>query len=132
MFFLPLQKAICVSLDSTSSSSSSWGPSSALSNKRRTRMLNKGVQAGELSASKLVFHVLLLPFISLIVYPIFQCLLYLSGYRYVYAAFSKFTSSAFRERCSGLIKMTHFITFLGLLSSSQISHLLVSLINLNF
>ncbi|XP_071894013.1 centrosome-associated protein ALMS1 isoform X7 [Anas platyrhynchos] len=42
------QKAIRVSLDSTSSSSSSWGPSSALSNKRRTRMLNKGVQAGDL------------------------------------------------------------------------------------
>ncbi|KAI6069750.1 Alstrom syndrome protein 1 [Aix galericulata] len=42
------QKAIHVSLDSTSSSSSSWGPSSALSNKRRTRMLNKGVQAGDL------------------------------------------------------------------------------------
>ncbi|XP_040410419.1 Alstrom syndrome protein 1 isoform X2 [Cygnus olor] len=41
------QKAIRVSLDSTSSSSS-WGPSSALSNKRRTRMLNKGVQAGDL------------------------------------------------------------------------------------
>ncbi|XP_068535630.1 centrosome-associated protein ALMS1 isoform X7 [Anas acuta] len=45
---LDQKKAIRVSLDSTSSSSSSWGPSSALSNKRRTRMLNKGVQAGDL------------------------------------------------------------------------------------
>ncbi|NXJ62657.1 ALMS1 protein, partial [Rostratula benghalensis] len=43
-----IQKAISLSLDSTSASSSSWGPSSALSNKRRTRMLNKGVQAGDL------------------------------------------------------------------------------------
>ncbi|NXD83116.1 ALMS1 protein, partial [Halcyon senegalensis] len=34
--------------DSPSASSSSWGPSSALSNKRRTRMLNKGIQAGDL------------------------------------------------------------------------------------
>ncbi|XP_069653144.1 centrosome-associated protein ALMS1 isoform X3 [Haliaeetus albicilla] len=37
-----------VSSGSTSASSSSWGPSSALSNKRRTRMLNKGIQAGDL------------------------------------------------------------------------------------
>ncbi|NXL39705.1 ALMS1 protein, partial [Glaucidium brasilianum] len=37
-----------LSLDSTSASSSSWGPSFALSNKRRTRMLNKGIQAGDL------------------------------------------------------------------------------------
>ncbi|NXN44813.1 ALMS1 protein, partial [Rhinoptilus africanus] len=43
-----IQKAISLSLDSTSASSSSWGPSSALSNKRRTRMLNKGIQAGYL------------------------------------------------------------------------------------
>ncbi|NXC15998.1 ALMS1 protein, partial [Corythaeola cristata] len=43
-----IQKTISLSLDSTSASSSSWGPSSALSNKRRTRMLNKGVQAGDL------------------------------------------------------------------------------------
>ncbi|NXW33886.1 ALMS1 protein, partial [Phaetusa simplex] len=43
-----IQKAISLSLDSTSASSSSWGPSSALSNKRRTRMLNKGIQAGDL------------------------------------------------------------------------------------
>ncbi|NXL83769.1 ALMS1 protein, partial [Alectura lathami] len=42
------QKAVFVALDSTSTSSSSWGPSSALSNKRRARMLNKGVQAGDL------------------------------------------------------------------------------------
>ncbi|NXI69713.1 ALMS1 protein, partial [Anseranas semipalmata] len=42
------QKAISISLDSTSTSSSSWGPSSALSNKRRTRMLSKGIQAGDL------------------------------------------------------------------------------------
>ncbi|NXY70251.1 ALMS1 protein, partial [Glareola pratincola] len=42
------QRAISLSLDSTSASSSSWGPSSALSNKRRTRMLNKGIQAGDL------------------------------------------------------------------------------------
>ncbi|NXA31286.1 ALMS1 protein, partial [Eudromia elegans] len=34
--------------DSASTSSSSWGPSSALSNKRRIRMLNKGIQAGDL------------------------------------------------------------------------------------
>ncbi|XP_075004463.1 centrosome-associated protein ALMS1 isoform X3 [Calonectris borealis] len=43
-----IQKAISLSSDSTSASSSSWGPSSALSNKRRTRMLNKGIQAGDL------------------------------------------------------------------------------------
>ncbi|NXN26930.1 ALMS1 protein, partial [Nycticryphes semicollaris] len=41
-------QTISLSLDSTSESSSSWGPSSALSNKRRTRMLNKGIQAGDL------------------------------------------------------------------------------------
>ncbi|KAM6401357.1 centrosome-associated protein ALMS1 isoform 2-T2 [Pluvialis apricaria] len=43
-----IQKAISLSLDSTSASSISWGPSSALSNKRRIRMLNKGIQAGDL------------------------------------------------------------------------------------
>ncbi|XP_075355578.1 centrosome-associated protein ALMS1 isoform X7 [Mycteria americana] len=43
-----IQNAISLSSDSTSASSSSWGPSSALSNKRRTRMLNKGIQAGDL------------------------------------------------------------------------------------
>ncbi|XP_014791526.1 PREDICTED: Alstrom syndrome protein 1 isoform X2 [Calidris pugnax] len=43
-----IQKAISLSLDSTSASSGSWGPSSALSNKRRVRMLNKGIQAGDL------------------------------------------------------------------------------------
>ncbi|XP_065592075.1 centrosome-associated protein ALMS1 [Cyrtonyx montezumae] len=43
-----MQKAIFSSLDPTSTSSGSWGPSSALSNKRRTRMLNKGIQAGDL------------------------------------------------------------------------------------
>ncbi|NWU52822.1 ALMS1 protein, partial [Dromas ardeola] len=43
-----IQKAISLSLDSTSASSSSWGLSSALSNKRRTQMLNKGIQAGDL------------------------------------------------------------------------------------
>ncbi|NXO53433.1 ALMS1 protein, partial [Aramus guarauna] len=43
-----IQNAISLSLDSASASSSSWGPSSALSNKRRTRMLNKGIQAGDL------------------------------------------------------------------------------------
>ncbi|XP_074899804.1 centrosome-associated protein ALMS1 isoform X3 [Buteo buteo] len=37
-----------ISSGSTSASSSSWGPSSALSNKRRARMLNKGIQAGDL------------------------------------------------------------------------------------
>ncbi|XP_065518410.1 centrosome-associated protein ALMS1-like isoform X3 [Lathamus discolor] len=41
------QTAISLSSDSTSISST-WGPSSALSNKRRTRMLNKGIQAGDL------------------------------------------------------------------------------------
>ncbi|NXW06400.1 ALMS1 protein, partial [Fregetta grallaria] len=39
---------ISFSSDSASASSSSWGPSSALSNKRRTRMLNKAIQAGDL------------------------------------------------------------------------------------
>ncbi|XP_057880900.1 centrosome-associated protein ALMS1 isoform X2 [Melospiza georgiana] len=34
--------------DSTCASSSSWGPSCALSHKRRARMLNKGIQAGDL------------------------------------------------------------------------------------
>ncbi|NXL05767.1 ALMS1 protein, partial [Mesembrinibis cayennensis] len=43
-----IQNAISLSSDSASASSSSWGPSSALSNKRRTRMLNKGIQAGDL------------------------------------------------------------------------------------
>ncbi|NWY54384.1 ALMS1 protein, partial [Chionis minor] len=43
-----IQKTTSLSLDSTSASSISWGPSSALSNKRRTRMLNKGIQAGDL------------------------------------------------------------------------------------
>ncbi|XP_075276363.1 centrosome-associated protein ALMS1 isoform X4 [Opisthocomus hoazin] len=43
-----IQKAVSLSSDSTSASSISWGPSSALSNKRRARMLNKGVQAGDL------------------------------------------------------------------------------------
>ncbi|XP_068005529.1 centrosome-associated protein ALMS1 isoform X3 [Melanerpes formicivorus] len=43
------QNAASMPWDSTSASSSSWGPSSALSNKRRTRrMLNKGIQAGDL------------------------------------------------------------------------------------
>ncbi|KAM6267175.1 centrosome-associated protein ALMS1-like [Spheniscus humboldti] len=42
------RKAVCLSSDLPSASSSSWGPSSALSNKRRTRMLNKGIQAGDL------------------------------------------------------------------------------------
>ncbi|NXN16117.1 ALMS1 protein, partial [Indicator maculatus] len=41
-------QVVSISWDSTSSSSNSWGPSSALSNKRRTRMLNKGIQAGDL------------------------------------------------------------------------------------
>ncbi|XP_065490217.1 centrosome-associated protein ALMS1 isoform X2 [Caloenas nicobarica] len=41
-----IQNAISLSSDSTSASS--WGPSSALSTKRRTRMLNKGIQAGGL------------------------------------------------------------------------------------
>ncbi|XP_031443995.1 Alstrom syndrome protein 1 isoform X3 [Phasianus colchicus] len=35
-------------LDQALTSSGSWGPSSALSNKRRARMLNKGIQAGDL------------------------------------------------------------------------------------
>ncbi|NXK08589.1 ALMS1 protein, partial [Herpetotheres cachinnans] len=43
-----IQNTISLSSDSTSSSSTSWGPSSALSNKRRTRMVNKGIQAGDL------------------------------------------------------------------------------------
>ncbi|KAM6269887.1 centrosome-associated protein ALMS1 [Porphyrio hochstetteri] len=43
-----MQNAISLSSDSASASSSSWGPSPALSNKRRTRMLNKGIQAGDL------------------------------------------------------------------------------------
>ncbi|XP_054680222.1 centrosome-associated protein ALMS1 isoform X4 [Grus americana] len=43
-----IQNAISLSSDSASASSSSWGPSSALSNKRQTRMLNKGIQAGDL------------------------------------------------------------------------------------
>ncbi|XP_015471759.1 Alstrom syndrome protein 1 [Parus major] len=40
------QSTIPFSSDSTCASSSSWGPSSALRNKRRPRMLNKGIQAG--------------------------------------------------------------------------------------
>nr|XP_009680142.1 PREDICTED: Alstrom syndrome protein 1 isoform X4 [Struthio camelus australis]XP_009680143.1 PREDICTED: Alstrom syndrome protein 1 isoform X4 [Struthio camelus australis] len=43
-----IQKAASISSDSASTSSISWGPSSALSNKRRIRMLNKGIQAGDL------------------------------------------------------------------------------------
>ncbi|NXT24879.1 ALMS1 protein, partial [Syrrhaptes paradoxus] len=43
-----IQNAISLSSDSASASSSSWGPSSALSTKRRIRMLNKGIQAGDL------------------------------------------------------------------------------------
>ncbi|XP_027765567.1 putative ALMS1-like protein, partial [Empidonax traillii] len=39
---------IAFSSDSTCASSTSWGPSCALSTKRRTRMLNKGIQAGDL------------------------------------------------------------------------------------
>ncbi|XP_072783896.1 centrosome-associated protein ALMS1 [Taeniopygia guttata] len=42
------QHAIPFSLESTCASSSSWGPSSALSSKRQARMLNKGIQAGDL------------------------------------------------------------------------------------
>ncbi|XP_039579880.1 Alstrom syndrome protein 1 isoform X2 [Passer montanus] len=42
------QSTIPFSSDSTCASSSSWGPSSALSHKRRTRMLSKGIQAGDL------------------------------------------------------------------------------------
>ncbi|XP_068799924.1 centrosome-associated protein ALMS1 isoform X4 [Struthio camelus] len=41
-------QAASISSDSASTSSISWGPSSALSNKRRIRMLNKGIQAGDL------------------------------------------------------------------------------------
>ncbi|XP_065692494.2 centrosome-associated protein ALMS1 isoform X1 [Patagioenas fasciata] len=41
-----IQNAISLSSDSTSAGS--WGPSSALSTKRRTRMLNKGIQTGDL------------------------------------------------------------------------------------
>ncbi|XP_074922778.1 centrosome-associated protein ALMS1 [Chelonoidis abingdonii] len=37
-----------ISSDSVATVNSSWGPSSALSNKRHTRMLNKGIQAGDL------------------------------------------------------------------------------------
>ncbi|OPJ89162.1 Alstrom syndrome protein 1 isoform B [Patagioenas fasciata monilis] len=37
-----------ISLSSDSTSAGSWGPSSALSTKRRTRMLNKGIQTGDL------------------------------------------------------------------------------------
>ncbi|OWK50435.1 Alstrom syndrome protein 1, partial [Lonchura striata] len=40
------EHTIPFSLESTCASSSSWGPSSALSSKRRARMLNKGIQAG--------------------------------------------------------------------------------------
>ncbi|KAM6076224.1 centrosome-associated protein ALMS1 isoform 3-T3 [Chlamydotis macqueenii] len=43
-----IQSAVSLSSDSTSASGSSWGPSSALTNKRRIRMLNKGIQAGDL------------------------------------------------------------------------------------
>ncbi|XP_025056485.1 Alstrom syndrome protein 1 [Alligator sinensis] len=43
-----IQVVDCVSSDSVSTASSSWGPSSALSTKRRARMLNKGIQAGDL------------------------------------------------------------------------------------
>ncbi|NWU84813.1 ALMS1 protein, partial [Onychorhynchus coronatus] len=43
-----LQSAVAFSSDSTGASSTSWGPSSALSTKRRTRMLTKGIQAGDL------------------------------------------------------------------------------------
>ncbi|KAM7168495.1 centrosome-associated protein ALMS1 isoform 2-T3 [Macrochelys suwanniensis] len=37
-----------ISSDSVATIDSSWGPSSALSNKRHIRMLNKGIQAGDL------------------------------------------------------------------------------------
>ncbi|XP_030046812.1 centrosome-associated protein ALMS1 [Microcaecilia unicolor] len=37
-----------VSSDTTSIASTTWGPSPALSNKRNTRLLNKGIQAGDL------------------------------------------------------------------------------------
>ncbi|NWS13905.1 ALMS1 protein, partial [Pachyramphus minor] len=43
-----IQSTVAFSSDSTCASSTSWGPSSALSTKRRTRMLNKGIQAGDL------------------------------------------------------------------------------------
>ncbi|XP_064509667.1 centrosome-associated protein ALMS1 [Pseudopipra pipra] len=43
-----IQSTITFSSDSTWASSTSWGPSSALSTKRRVRMLNKGIQAGDL------------------------------------------------------------------------------------
>ncbi|NXG63872.1 ALMS1 protein, partial [Hemiprocne comata] len=43
-----IQQVFSLSLDSTSASSSSWGPSPALRNKRRARVLNKGIQAGDL------------------------------------------------------------------------------------
>ncbi|XP_037992122.1 Alstrom syndrome protein 1 isoform X2 [Motacilla alba alba] len=42
------QGTVPFSSDSTGASSSSWGPSPALSHKRRTRMLSKGIQAGDL------------------------------------------------------------------------------------
>ncbi|TRZ09557.1 hypothetical protein HGM15179_017549, partial [Zosterops borbonicus] len=42
------QRTIPFSWESSCGSSSSWGPSPALSTKRRTRMLSKGIQAGEL------------------------------------------------------------------------------------
>ncbi|XP_048799561.1 Alstrom syndrome protein 1 isoform X3 [Lagopus muta] len=42
------QKETQKALDQALTSSGSWGPSSALSNKRRARMLNKGIQAGDL------------------------------------------------------------------------------------
>ncbi|NWR76641.1 ALMS1 protein, partial [Centropus unirufus] len=41
-------QATSISSDSTSTTSGSLGPSSALATKRRTRMLNKGIQAGDL------------------------------------------------------------------------------------
>ncbi|XP_053920392.1 centrosome-associated protein ALMS1 isoform X3 [Cuculus canorus] len=43
-----IQRSISILSDSTSASSSSWGPSSALTTKRRTRMLSKGIQTGDL------------------------------------------------------------------------------------
>ncbi|XP_062430471.1 centrosome-associated protein ALMS1 [Rhea pennata] len=43
-----IQKAASLSPDPASTSSGSWGPSCALSNKRRIRMLNKAIQAGDL------------------------------------------------------------------------------------
>ncbi|XP_010708867.1 Alstrom syndrome protein 1 isoform X1 [Meleagris gallopavo] len=42
------QKETQKALDQALTSSGSWGPSSALSNKRRARMLNKAIQAGDL------------------------------------------------------------------------------------